>query len=81
MRAFWRGPWMRSKLSLSDDQQVELLSKRCDIDQLSAKENSPQAPAPQEHFVGFGIGGAGNIRKVKTRRADKVKANSDSNDC
>ncbi|KAL2831100.1 hypothetical protein BDW59DRAFT_140396 [Aspergillus cavernicola] len=63
MRAFWKSPWMKSKISLSDDQHVELLSKGCDVDQLSTKETPPQVTVARERYVGYGIGGAGNIRK------------------
>ncbi|KAL4924516.1 uncharacterized protein BDV17DRAFT_274187 [Aspergillus undulatus] len=76
MRSFWKSPWMRSNISLGDGQRDHLLPGHREIDQLSAKETPSQAAVPRERYVGFGIGGAGNIRKVKPR-GDGVKAVSE----
>ncbi|KAL4906768.1 hypothetical protein BDW74DRAFT_149585 [Aspergillus multicolor] len=73
MRAFWKAPWMRSKTSLGDDQRDHLLSRDRDADQMS-QETPTQTVNPQERYVGFGIGGSGNIRKVRPRGAVKTAA-------
>ncbi|KAL4970154.1 uncharacterized protein BDV14DRAFT_164461 [Aspergillus stella-maris] len=65
MRAFWRSPWMTSKISLGDGQHEHLLPDNQELEQLSTKATQSQGSAPRERYVGFGIGGAGNIRKVK----------------
>ncbi|KAL4884808.1 hypothetical protein BJY04DRAFT_215257 [Aspergillus karnatakaensis] len=73
MPALWKSPWMRSKISLNDEQHDQLLPEKRDAGQLSVKEVLPQATAARERYVGFGIGGAGNIRKVKTRGGAATK--------
>ncbi|KAL4743492.1 hypothetical protein BDV11DRAFT_178466 [Aspergillus similis] len=67
MRAFWRASWMRSKISVSDDQRDHLLPENRDVDHLPEKETSSRAANTRVRYVGFGIGGAGNIRRVKPR--------------
>ncbi|KAL4805620.1 hypothetical protein BDV18DRAFT_141394 [Aspergillus unguis] len=63
MRDFWRPPWMGSKASLGDDQRDHLLPKTRDVHQTPARATPLPTVKPQERYVGFGIGGAGNIRK------------------
>ncbi|KAL4778683.1 hypothetical protein BJX76DRAFT_342686 [Aspergillus varians] len=81
MRPFWKSPWMKSKISLGDDQRDQLLPEKRDVDQLSADEIPSQAAIPRERYVGYGIGGAGNIRRVKPRGAAEVKAGCDTKEC
>ncbi|RDW86282.1 uncharacterized protein DSM5745_02924 [Aspergillus mulundensis] len=73
MRALWKAPWMRLKLSISDEQRDHLLSQDRDADQIS-QETPTQTVNPQERYVGFGIGGAGNIRKVRPHGVVKTAA-------
>jgi glucan 1,3-beta-glucosidase len=64
MAPFWKSAWMKSKISLSDDQRDQLLpNKSQESNQRPADETSSQPTASKERYVGFGIGGAGNIRK------------------
>ncbi|KAL4991431.1 hypothetical protein BDW68DRAFT_173995 [Aspergillus falconensis] len=52
---------------MSDDQRDHLLPEDRDVDQPSTKGTPPRAANSRERYVGFGIGGAGNIRRVKPR--------------
>jgi glucan 1,3-beta-glucosidase len=66
MAPFWKSAWMKSKISLSDDQRDQLLpnkSQESNLNQPTADETPSQPTASKERYVGFGIGGAGNIRK------------------
>ncbi|KAL4918594.1 hypothetical protein BDW62DRAFT_200718 [Aspergillus aurantiobrunneus] len=79
MRVFWKSAWMKSKISLSDDQRDRLLPEKRETDQLSIKVTPSQA-TPRERYVGFGIGGAGNIRRVKPRGMPEVEPASQVKD-
>lgn len=66
MPGFWKGPiWLKAKLDPDDDQRpllVREMRRSCaPTDRVKNPELAPEAP--QERYVGFGIGGAGNIRK------------------
>jgi hypothetical protein len=54
---------MKSKVSMSDDQHDHLLPENRDVDNRPEKGNPSRVANTQERYVGFGMGGAGNIRR------------------
>lgn len=70
MPGFWKGPaWLKAKLAPEDDQRPLLLQPLSTPFCLanSSKGNEVENHPSQERYVGFGIGGAGNIRKSDSR--------------
>lgn len=63
MHAFWRASWLKPKVSVSDEQRDHLLPENRDVDHRLDKGTPSRVANTQERYVGFGIGGAGNIRR------------------